>query len=465
MTPFSGRKSLTKRAASVSSLALLTALSIGPVTKAQDPTSDATSPPTKFATMRPTVEIRDKAGTLLYQPNAKPSYPLGALAPHLLAFLDGTNAANTAINLTIDARIQLIAEQALRTVHRGAAVVVDVRNGDVLAMASVPSFDPNTFPGDATARQLLADETAPLQNRALAALTPGSTFKVVTALAGLRKGLGTTQFNCSGGVQYGAKMLNCWASVAGLPPHGSLALDDALKVSCNPYFFQYGNRASIREIVGMGNLLGLGQKSGLPVVSEEAGLIPGPDWLRVTSPNERWSDGYTANVSIGQGAVQATPLQMAMVAATIANGGQSWVPRLRQDAEPRLRSELTKEGIDATQLEVVRRGMWKVVNETGGTAKAAQIPGLTIAGKTGTAQVMRNNEKEQVGWFMGFAPYEQPQLAICIMVQGAKSGGSVAAPIAGRIMDQSLKSKDTAELKPLEPAQGSFENTEAVSFK
>jgi penicillin-binding protein 2 len=462
MTPFGGSKSLTKRSA-FSLVVLLAALSIGTVTKAEEPTSDATYPTPKFAKVRPTVEIRDKAGTLLYQPNGKPSYPLGALAPHLLASLDGTNAGITAISLTLDAKIQFIAEQALRTVHRGAAVVVDVRNGDVLAMASVPSFDPNTFPGD-TARQLLADETAPLQNRALTALTPGSTFKVVTALAGLRKGLATTQFTCAGGVQYGAKMLNCWTSVAGQPPHGSLTLDDALKVSCNPYFFEYGNRASIREINEVGRLLGLGQKSGLPVVYEEAGLIPGPDWLRATSPNERWSDGYTANVSVGQGAVQATPLQMATVAATVANGGQSWYPRLRQDAEPRLRSELQKEGIDAGQLEVIRRGMWKVVNEAGGTGKAAQIPGLTIAGKTGTAQVMRANEKDQIAWFTGFAPYDHPELAICVMVQGAKSGGSVAAPIAGRIMDQSLK-KNAVALKPLEPAQGSFEKTEGVSFK
>lgn len=464
MTPFGGSKFLSKRTVSSSLVALLTALSIGTVTKAQEPELDAPNSSPKLAKVRPTVEIRDKAGTLLYQPNGKPSYPLGALAPHLLASLDVTNPGNTALNLTLDAKIQFIAEQALRTAHRGAAVVVNVRNGDVLAMASVPSFDPNTFPGD-SARQLLADETAPLQNRALTAFTPGSTFKVVTALAGLRKGLGATQFNCAGGVLYGAKMLNCWASAAGLPPHGSLTLDDALKVSCNPYFFQYGNRTSIAEIVGMGNLLGLGQKSGLPVGYEEAGLIPGPDWLRATSPNERWSDGYTANVSIGQGAVRATPLQMAMVAATVANGGQSWYPRLRQDAEPRLRAELQKEGIDAGQLEVIRRGMWKVVNEAGSTGKAAQVPGLTIAGKTGTAQVMRNNEKDQIGWFMGFAPYEHPELAICVMVQGAKSGGSVAAPIAGRIIDQSLKSKDAVALKPLEPAQGSFEKTEAVSFR
>jgi penicillin-binding protein 2 len=463
MTPFGGPQSLTMRSASFLVI-LLTALSIGTVTKAEEPASDAAHATPKLAKVRPTMEIRDKAGAVLYQPNGKPSYPLGALAPHLLASLDVTNPGNTALNLTIDTKIQFIAEQALRTVHRGAAVVVDVRNGDVLAMASVPSFDPNAFPGD-TARQFLADETAPLQNRALTALTPGSTFKVVTALAGLRKGLATTQFSCAGGVQYGEKMLNCWATAAGQPPHGSLTLDDALKVSCNPYFYQYGNRASIQEIIGIGNLLGLGQKSGLPVVHEEAGLISGPDWLRATSPNERWSEGYTANVSIGQGAVQATPLQLAMVAATVANGGQSWYPRLRQDAEPRLRSDLQKEGIDAGQLEVIRRGMWKVVNEAGGTGKAAQVHGLTIAGKTGTAQVMRANEKEQIGWFIGFAPSERPELAICVMVQGAKSGGSVSAPIAGRILDQSLNAKDAVALKPLEPAQGSFEKTDGVSFK
>ncbi|RYD77811.1 MAG: hypothetical protein EOP84_15075, partial [Verrucomicrobiaceae bacterium] len=229
------------------------------------------------------------------------------------------------VYLTIDARIQYIAEQALRKagIGRGAAVVVNPNNGEILAMASVPSYDPNMFIPSVSSedwKRLNDDDTDPLMNRAIQSYAPGSTFKTVTGLAGLRKGLPANQtFNCSGGVTYGNKFMGCWTIQKHMAPHGTIGLADALKHSCNAFFYQYGNAATIEQIDAVGDALGLGRRTGVPLTGESPGILPGPEWLRSINPNERWSNGYTANVSIGQGSVQTTPLQMAMVVAAIAN--------------------------------------------------------------------------------------------------------------------------------------------------
>lgn len=382
--------------------------------------------------------------------------------------------------LTLDARIQMTAERALRAVGRAAAVVVNPANGDVLAMASVPSYDPNTFIPSISAADwtaLTGDDTDPLMNRALSAYAPGSTYKIPIALAGLRKGVGGKRFTCSGGVQYGNKYMQCWIAAQKRGTHGSLSLSDAIKVSCNAFFYQYGNEAGIDQIVAVGNMLGLGQRSGLPLSGEAGGILPGPDWLRQNYPRERWSSGYTANVSIGQGFVLASPLQMAMVTAAVANGGTAFYPRLvdrviAQDGtvvrqEPvKVRANLLENGFTADQIELVRKGMWKVVHEGGGTAGRARIKGYEVAGKTGTAQFWRGGVKDNHTWFIAFAPYEKPRYAVCVFVQGAKSGGGVAAPIAAKILDDIFKMEngEKVELAALEPAKGSFSHIEAVDF-
>src|SRR5881398_3097537 len=223
--------------------------------------------------------------------------------------------------LTLDARIQAIAEEALRSIGRGAAVVVDPNNGEILAMASVPSFDPNTFVPSIKAKDWAAlqkDEANPLVNRAVSGFPPGSTFKIITSLAGLRRGLAKQKFTCSGGVQYGDHYFQCWAAEKHYT-HGTLALPDAIKVSCNAFFYQYGNAAGIDSIDRVGDLLGLGKPSGLNLAGEQPGVLPGPDWMRISYPQERWSQAYTANVSIGQGYDLCTPLQMAMAYSTVAN--------------------------------------------------------------------------------------------------------------------------------------------------
>jgi penicillin-binding protein 2 len=381
------------------------------------------------------------------------------------------------VYLTIDVRLQFIVERALRAVGRGAAVVLDPNNGDILAMASVPSYDPNVFiPAVKTAdwNALLADKTDPLVNRAISGYAPGSTFKIPVALAGLRAGVADRRQICSGGVQYGNFFMKCHGM------HGLVDLQTAIKVSCNSFFYQMGNLAGIDQIVAVGNMFGLGQKTGIPLSGEASGILPGKEWLARNYPNHRWSSGYTANTSIGQGFVLATPLQMAIVAATVGNGGTVYYPRLvdkvvSQDGkileqEPaKVRANLvTDGGIKPEDIEKVRKGMWRVVNEAGGTASRARVAGIEVAGKTGTAQFMRGRQKDNRVWFIAFAPYEKPKFAVCVMVEGAKSGGGVAAPIVGKILDEAFKlhSGALADLPSdyLPPAKGHFQYIESIDF-
>jgi penicillin-binding protein 2 len=379
------------------------------------------------------------------------------------------------VQLTIDARIQYLTEKALRVVGRGAAVVVDPHNGDVLAMASVPSFNPNSFIPSIAAGEwndLITDRTNPLLNRATSAYAPGSTYKVVPALAGLRQGLGSRSFTCSGGVPYGRHVLKCSGT------HGTIGLGSALRVSCNSFFCLYGNAAGIDEITAVGNLLGLGQRTGVPLSGEYAGILPGPEWLSNQKLREQWSTGQTANTSIGQGFVLASPLQMAMVAATLANGGTSHYPRMvdkiiardgtivRQEPV-KIRANLLDHGISAEDLEAVRRGLWDCVNRGGGTGPGARLKGYEVAGKTGTAQFWRRGIRDNHVWFIAFAPYDEPRYAVCVMVNGGASGGGVAAPIASKILADIFKMEDQNDevaLAALPPAKGSFSYVSSVNF-
>lgn len=387
------------------------------------------------------------------------------------------------IYLTIDAKIQYIAEQALRVVGRGAIVVVDPNNGDILAMASVPSFDPNQFIPTISKKDwesLVNNDTDPLTNRALSAYAPGSIFKLCTSFAGIRAGIGDHEFTCTGGVQYGDKFMKCWVLTAKppLPPHGKLHLSDAIKKSCNAFFYQYGNAAGIDHIVAVGKMLGLGQKTGLPLNNEASGVLPGPEWLATNAPKERWSPGYTANVAIGQGFVLTTPVQMALIGATVANGGIYYQPRLvkkviAQDGsileeEPiKIKNDFKKEGgFTDEQIQQVRLGMWKVVNEYGGTARKACLEKNIVAGKTGTAQFWRGHHKDNHTWFLGFAPYDHPKYVVIVLVQGAKSGGAVAAPLAAKVLDEifAMEAGKEVKLTPLEPAIGNFKHISSIDF-
>src|SRR6266481_904398 len=365
------------------------------------------------------------------------------------------------VYLTIDARIQAITEEALRAVSRAGAVVVDPNNGNVLAMASVPSFDPNTFIPSIKAKDwkaLQKDEGDPLVNRAISALPPGSTFKLITSLAGLRgtKNLAGAKYSCGGGVSYGDHFFQCWVAEKHYT-HGTLGLTDAIKVSCDSFFYQYGNAAGIQSIDTVGKMLGLGEESGIHLSGEQTGNLPGPEWMQIHHPQERWSQAQTANVSIGQGYTLVSPLQLAMAYATIANGGVCYYPRLvdrvlKQDGSPvldehgnvavpqtpRVRSDLRQE-ISPDKIDLVRKGLWKVVNEDGGTGGRARLKDVVVAGKTGTAQATDRGHEENVAWFACFAPFDHPKYVVAVMVQGASGhGGEVAGPIATRILERAL---------------------------
>lgn len=397
--------------------------------------------------------------------------------------------AGANIDLTIDARIQMIVEEALRAVGRGAAVVVNPNNGDILAMATVPSFNPNSFIPSIKAKdweQLRNAPADPLINRAVSAFPPGSTYKLVTALAGLHKGLGNARYECGGGVSYGDHFFHCHIAAKG-GTHGQLGLSQAIKVSCNSYFYQMGNAAGINAIDHIGEALGLGEATGVEVTGEQPGVLPGPDWMRIHYPRERWTSAYTANVSIGQGYVLVSPLQMAMVYAALANGGIAYQPRLVKSVvgadgkpilngkgqpvvspNPKVRRDLRFD-VGAAQIEQARRALYSVVNE-GGTGGRARLPNVAVAGKTGSAQAMTDGKSDTIAWFACFAPYNAPKYVVAVMVQGGKGGGAVAAPIANRILER-VFAMDEARFDPqlawLEPARkpNPFQFLDSVDFK
>jgi penicillin-binding protein 2 len=395
------------------------------------------------------------------------------------------------VYLTIDARIQAIADEALRAVSRAGAVVVDPNNGNVLALASVPSFDPNTFIPSIKAKDwqaLRKDPADPLVNRAISCLPPGSTFKLITSLAGLRKGLTGNKYNCGGGVSYGDHFFQCWVASKHYT-HGTIGLSDALKVSCDSFFYQYGNAAGIQSIDQVGKMLGIGEDSGVQLSDEQTGNMPGPEWMQIHHPQERWSSAQTANVSIGQGYTLVSPLQLAMAYVAIANGGTCFYPRLvdkvlNQDGTPvldehgkvavpqtpRMRYDLRRE-VSHDQVELVRKGLWKVVNEDGGTGGRGRLKNVQVAGKTGTAQATERGHEENVAWYVCFAPYDNPKYVVAVMVQGASGhGGEVAAPIATRILERTIAMDEgnfDIQLAWLAPAHhdNPLELVKSVTFK
>ncbi len=385
------------------------------------------------------------------------------------------------VYLTLDARIQFIAERALRDggIGRGSVVVIDPNNGEVLAMASVPSYNPNKFIPEITEAEYRAyenDPVKPLLNRSVQNYAPGSTYKIPIAFAGCLAKIHTRRFNCSGRMTYGNTSMACWIGSKG-GAHGSLDLSDSIMRSCNCFFYQYGNAAGIDNITKAGRLLGLDGRTGIELDDERPGVLPNPQWLQMNVPRERWSAGTTANTSIGQGYVLATPLQMAAVTTTVANGGKSYRPHLLKrvadgstvvlENPPELQADLEAEGFTPQQIEVIRKGMWKVVNAAGGTAAGAKIKNVEVSGKTGTAQFKRAGVTDNRTWFISFAPYQNPRFAVCALVEGGHSGGGTAAPVATRVLEQALALDNgyDVKVKPVPEAQGNFKPVMAVSYE
>lgn len=354
------------------------------------------------------------------------------------------------VHLTIDFDVQVAMEEAMRGLS-GSAVALDPDTGEVLGLVSNPAYDPNLFATGiepAAWSGLIRDPETPLVNRVIQGQYPaGSTFKIVTALAALQEGVigpGTAYF-CPGFLNVYGTMRRCHKAGG----HGWVNLRSALAGSCNVYFYHVGVKLEIDRIARYATLLGLGRPSGIDLPNEVAGLIPSTEWKRRTQKT-MWYPGETVSVAIGQGQVLVTPIQMARLAAVIANGGRLVKPHLLKSvrgepsAAPPL--ERTDLGLKPAVVQAVREGMIAVVEE--GTGRRTKLEGIVFGGKTGTSQVVtharleRNRDAHEFqphGWFVCFAPADNPRIAMAILVEHGRSGTEAAVPVAARILSRVFK--------------------------
>jgi len=373
---------------------------------------------------------------------------LEALIPAADRLVPSEPGAN--VILTIDARLQAAAEEAFDQTA-GSAVVIDVDTGYILAMVSKPGFDPNRMNGRISRAELRALTQDPLEPMIFRATQnhyhPGSIFKVVPALAALEAGFSHDVF-CGGGYTLGKRRWRCHKESG----HGLVSLEQAMKVSCDTWFYAAADRLGLDPIADMSRRFGLGAVTGLDLGFEVPGVVPSPAYHDKYTPGG-YQKGFALNSVIGQGDNNVTPLQVAVMYAAIANGGTVYRPQavlrvekaggeVLQDFPPEVKSKL---GVRRENLQTVRRSLEMVVNEPGGTAYRQRLADVKVAGKTGTAQVVRIGnvrlKKEQMdwfsrdhAWFAAYAPADAPRIAIAILNEHGGHGGSDAAPIAMRII-------------------------------
>lgn len=353
------------------------------------------------------------------------------------------------LTLTLDADLQMQCQEMLARERSASAVVMDAYNGEVYALCSHPGFDPNLFsrgiPADVW-EELLADETHPLTNKAVTGqYPPGSTFKMVTALAALEAGIGThTSVFCPGHYMLGKDRFHCWKSGG----HGHVNVVTALSESCDVWFYEIGKRIGVDAIAKMARRLGFDARLDFDIPNEAAGLMPDRAWKKRRF-NQGWHQGETLNASIGQGHVLATPLQLATMTARLVNGGLAVKPilvRSIEDEGSRLKT-WDSIGLNQEHLRIVKRGMDAVVNDPRGTAFGARIlqAPYSMGGKTGTAQVRRITaaqraagiKNESLPWrsrhhalFVGYGPVEDPRYVVSVVVEHGVGGSRAAAPLA-----------------------------------
>lgn len=359
------------------------------------------------------------------------------------------------LNLGINIKLQELAEKLLEG-KRGAVVALDPNNGDVMVLASKPDYDPRDFTGRVPAElynKLNNDPAAPLMHRAIQAqYPPGSTWKMLVAMAALQEGIidENTTFHCAGGFQFGGKFRKCDAV------HGNLNVRSAIKYSCNAFFFQLILKVGLKNLEKYGKMFGFGNKTFIDIPNEKRGVLPTESWLRSTTGREGPFDGFLVNYGIGQGEILVTPVQMAVYAAAIGNGGTIYQPHivksiannLTNKTEPiDIKSRST--GIKPEIIKLIKDAMSDVVNEDG-TARAARLPDIEVCGKTGTAQ---NPHGKDHAWFICYAPKEHPQIALCVMVENAGFGGIIAAPIAHDILDAFFHPEKLKDYLPQDSTQ------------
>lgn len=360
----------------------------------------------------------------------------------------------TDLDLTIDIRLQQAAYDAFGD-ESGAAVVLNVHTGEILAFVSVPSFDSNLFVDGISIKNWTAlqnNEKTPLTNKAISGqYSPGSTFKIAVALAALEAGIidqKTTSY-CSGKMQLGNHLFHCWRHSG----HGRQNVIEAIKNSCDIFFYETAIKLGIEKIADMSRRLGLGTVYDLGLENQKEGVIPDKKWKqeKLKAP---WQQGETVIAGIGQGYVLVTPIQLATMLARIVNGGYAITPTFIKQDTPQKTEKLN---IRPENIAIVKQGMFEVVNGTGGTATRAKLKlkNIKMGGKTGTTQVRRISLQERASgikrdedlpwkyrnhaWFMAYAPHDNPQYAIAVIVEHGRSGSGVAAPIASKILEETIK--------------------------
>ena len=370
------------------------------------------------------------------------------------------------LTLTLDLELQLATEKLLEG-KEGAVVAMDPNNGDVLVMASNPSFDQNDFIGGISSKKwnaLISDPGKPMSNKAIQAeYPPASTYKIITSFAALEEKLidiHTTSF-CPGFFKYGNRVYRCWQKHG----HGEVDIYQALAQSCDVYYYQAGEKTGVDIIAQYAKGSGLGKKTGIRLANEKKGLVPTSEWKKARY-NEAWQGGETLSIAIGQGYNLATPLQMAVFIAAVGNGGTLYRPRIVQQISDssgniirKIEPEITG-GLPAGKetMKIVKKGLFDVVQGERGSARGIRLKDVDISGKTGTAQVFTVKNRDKIdtdnleyslrphAWFVCFAPSVDPVIAIAVIIEHGESGSRAAAPVAGTLVEKYMerfKTKDT----------------------
>jgi penicillin-binding protein 2 len=369
------------------------------------------------------------------------------------------------LKLTVDLDLQIAAEQAIEG-KNGAIVAMDPHTGEILAMVSRPTFDPNDFAVKISRdewNKLVDDPDKPLLNKAIQAqLAPGSTFKVIMSFAGWQEGIAQTlHINCNGGATFYGRHFGCWLKGG----HGAVDLDKGIYQSCDVFFYTLAEKLGIDRIAKYATMLGLGQKTGIDLPNEVSGVMPSEEW-KIRNFKQKWFAGETISVGIGQGAVAITPVQLMRAISAVSMGGKLMVPHVINP------TNLPPGFVETTHLAEVKDvpfdpNGWNAITDAlgkvllpGGTAAGAHIPGIDIAGKTGSAQIVslalrakhqNSQEFNQNGWFVGFTPRRNPDVIVCVLFEGGEHGR-----LAARLATQVIKAYvDKQRRQPTKMAAGS----------
>ena len=362
------------------------------------------------------------------------------------------------VQLTIDVDLQQAAEELMMKDDKsGAVVAIEVNTGRLLMLASSPVLELDKFLGGISVKnwkEMLTNPHHPLINKIVQGqYPPASTYKIVTAIAGLAEGVITPDSSvyCPGHYRFGNRTYGCWKKTG----HGAVNLKRAMSESCDVYFYQVGQRLGVNRIAGYATRLGLGRKTGVEMEHEKSGLIPTSDW-KMKRYKRAWQEGETLSIAIGQGFNLVTPLQLALMTATVANGGTLYQPGMIEtvrDPDGHIIEQFQPTVLDrfddqGSNLEIIKEGLIEAVNGRRGTARRAKLENITVAGKTGTAQVVRLKQYKHLkeedipykyrdhAWFTCFAPAERPEIAVTVLVEHGLHGGSAAAPIAKAVLEK-----------------------------